>query len=139
MSLVNLTPHDIDVLEKDSNKVVFTIPRRDSTGIRREEVRTLETTINDEIQIYQIGYKDINGLPPSERGVFFIVSMLIAQSCPERNDLVFPGEICRDSSGKILGCYNFSRLETKQPHLFARWHFAVCMLIFFLLIQVIFH
>ncbi len=43
------------------------------------------------------------GLPTPEEGVVFVVSALVAEACPERTDLAYPGEAVRDSDGVIIG------------------------------------
>jgi hypothetical protein len=39
--------------------------------------------------------------------VFYIVSSLVAAACPERTDLLVPGNAVRDADGKIIGCKCF--------------------------------
>jgi hypothetical protein len=43
------------------------------------------------------------GLPEPEDGVVLVVSALVAEAAPEREDLAYPGEAIRDSDGKIVG------------------------------------
>lgn len=49
------------------------------------------------------------GLPAVEPGTTLVVSRLIVDACPERTDLVSPGEAIRDADGKIVGADGFSR------------------------------
>ena len=42
-------------------------------------------------------------MPPKTAGIVYIVSALVAEACPDRDDLVYPGEAIRDKNGRIVG------------------------------------
>ena len=60
----------------------------------------------DGIQFVKKTYGKVAGLPDKEDGVMYIVSMMVRQALPNRNDLASPGDIIRDEYGQITGCLN---------------------------------
>lgn len=60
--------------------------------------------------IYRMAPREIIGLPDPKPGTYYIVSKMLAQACPERKDLIFPGTVVRDESGDVVGCIDFSRV-----------------------------
>lgn len=54
-------------------------------------------------------YGEVTGLPEPEPGVLLIVSMLVQQACPGRDDLVIPSGVIRDDAGVIIGCRSLGR------------------------------
>lgn len=55
-------------------------------------------------------YGEVVGLPDPIEGTIYIVSALVAQLTKDRNDLYLPGNIVRDSRGKIIGCLNLCKI-----------------------------
>jgi len=64
----------------------------------------------DGFLIYQWTPREIIGLPNPKPGTFYIVSKNVAQACPKREDLIFPGTLVRDEENHIVGCIDFSRV-----------------------------
>ena len=60
--------------------------------------------------IYRRFTEDIVNLPDPKPGTYYIVSKRLAQACPERKDLIFPGTVVRDADGHIVGYIDFSRV-----------------------------
>ena len=56
---------------------------------------------------------NFNGVTPcceaGPVGVFFIISQIIKSACPDRDDLLVPAEVVRDSAGNIIGCRSLGR------------------------------
>jgi hypothetical protein len=53
------------------------------------------------------------GLPDEEEDTLFLVSGLVRMACPNRPDLVSPGEPVRDDKGRVIGCRGL--VENKYP------------------------
>jgi hypothetical protein len=53
---------------------------------------------------------EIVNLPEPKPDTCYIVSKILAQACPEREDLIFPGTVVRDADGHVVGCIDFSRV-----------------------------
>ena len=102
-TLVNLTPHMINVLHADGS--IQNIP---SSGLARcAEQRIAVDSVNG-INLYAVSYGDVSGLPAQVDDTFYIVSMPVRLALPERKDLLSPGELVRDQDGKPVGCKGFA-------------------------------
>ena len=73
----------------------------------------------DGILIYRWFTEEIVNLPEPELDVFCIVSKMVAQACPERQDLIFPGTVVygtpkgsrwMSADDHVVGCIGFSRV-----------------------------
>ena len=64
----------------------------------------------DGILIYWSSPDEIVNLPEPKPGTYYIVSKMVAQACPKRKDLIFPGTVVRNESGYVVGCVDFSRV-----------------------------
>lgn len=53
---------------------------------------------------------EIVNLPEPKPETYYIVSKIVAQACPERKDLIFPGTLVHDADGHVVGCIDFSRV-----------------------------
>lgn len=49
----------------------------------------------------------VRNLPAPRPEVLLVVPRLIAESCPQRDDLVYPDRLVRDAAGQIVGCRAF--------------------------------
>jgi hypothetical protein len=98
MTFKNLTPHAIHIVDGPTIEASGTVARcRQSTVPVRDHggVALVHTT-----------YGEVDGLPGPETGVVYLVSALVRAAAPERDDLASPGDLVRDSEGKIVGCRN---------------------------------
>ena len=64
----------------------------------------------DGILVFRWVPDDIVNLPDPKPGTYYIVSKMIAQACPEREDFIFPGTLVRDAEDHVVGCIDFSRV-----------------------------
>ena len=120
----NYTPHDVNVLEEkycifnDKTKsycvkdeeysILHTFT---SQGVARCSLREEKISDIEGIPIVKNFYGAVYGLPDEEKGLFYIVSILVAQSLSGlRHDLIVPSRIVRDCTGKIIGCLAFSQV-----------------------------
>lgn len=60
---------------------------------------------------------DVEGLPPPQAGTRYIVSILVAERLPARDDLVVPGDQTRDGEGKITGARSLKPAREASPAL----------------------
>ena len=102
-TLVNLTPHMINVLHADGS--IQNIPS--SGSARCAEQRIIVDNV-DGIDLYEVAYGDVSGLPKQVEDTFYIVSMPVRLALPTRKDLLSPGELVRDTEGKPIGCKGFA-------------------------------
>lgn len=109
MKVINLTPHAINVCD-ELGTVIKSYP---STGNARVNTEFRELLQIDGVPAKSVSYSETQGLPPREDGVFYLVSMVVAQANPGRADLfspnTAPGEVVRDAAGQIVGVKSFAR------------------------------
>ena len=110
MTIKNLTPHAINVMNKD-NDIVATIP---SGGIARASQKTEFSHMLDRFYIVRNTYGEPEGLPEYEEGVYYIVSLITANSARAcgrtTNDLLLTSDLVRNEQGQIIGCREFAIL-----------------------------
>lgn len=96
---INLTPHTINIIVNDETTVV------EPSGVIARVAMTQEliNTING-IPVYHNSYGKPEGLPEPKKGVYYIVSALLAQAVPEREDVLITSNPIRDPEGRIIGC-----------------------------------
>jgi len=108
--LVNLTPHEIRVVGEDGEERLVIPP---SGKVAR--VRTEQTTVGqvNNIPVVRTMYGDVEGLPEPSENTLYIVSTLVAQAVPYRDDVVAPDTspngVVRDEEGRIIGVKRFQR------------------------------
>jgi hypothetical protein len=97
---INLTPHDIHFV--DANGMRYQTVT--ATGMIARVNTWSETigTVNGVPYIRTV-YGDVMGLPEPKAGVLYLVSSLVCEHTPGRNDLYYPTAIIKDDFGKIIG------------------------------------
>ena len=103
--VVNCTPHPVTIVE--NGVVVRTIPS--SGEVARLSVSTEPAGVVLGIPITRTVFGEPVGLPEPKLGTCYIVSQLVKNALPERDDLVVPAEVVRDAAGNIVGCRSLGR------------------------------
>lgn len=118
--IINLTPHDCHFL---IGNATYTIPRSGT------EARVLTETFNPDtlpvtFEVSISGFATyeqadvpiacrklgaVTGLPGEQPGTFYLVSTMVADAVPWREDVVVPGELVRDEQGRPVGCRGLYR------------------------------
>ena len=94
--VVNLTPHAIQVVGYEE------IP---ASGVApRVAMKTKAAGFITGLPISTTEYGEVQGLPEKMEGVYLIVSKMLKDACPDRDDLLYPAELVRDDKGNIIGC-----------------------------------
>jgi len=99
MDFINLTPHDVNC-----NGRIFP---KSAIVARCSSQSTVVQTV-DGIDLCKTEFGEVQDLPAPSDDTFYIVSALVRSACPERKDLVSPGDLLRDAEGKVIGCKNFN-------------------------------
>jgi hypothetical protein len=115
--IINLTPHAITLLNKETDEVIATIPYS-GTEARVSETNTVIGKING-IALVKKEFGEIAGLPDFKEGVYYIVSLPTANAAKAHGrttqDLLVTNDPKRvrneDGSTTIAGCYSFSIIE----------------------------
>ena len=122
MRIINLTPHSIVILDPSNcvldpktrsykcsgdPVVLRTIPA--SGVVTRVSTSEVEKEPVNGIPTFAVEFGDVEGLPPSEEGTFYIVSAICKNAAPDRRDLLVPTHMCRNEEGQPIGCLGFAR------------------------------
>ena len=101
--LINLTPHTVTV-----GSVVIK-PTEPAARVSSTTTVVGVIAFDDfEIEIIETHYGQVENLPEPNGKDSFIVSRMVKDRVPERNDVLVPGELVRDEEGRIVGCKNLS-------------------------------
>lgn len=104
--IINLTPHTVTVLRENEGPIEY--PPSGMVA-RCATKRRVIGSLNG-IPINRTEFGEVYGLPEPAPGVYYIVSALVAQALPQRNDLLIPDDVVRDEAGRIVGCRAFARV-----------------------------
>lgn len=108
MLFVNLTPHDVVVVDKNGTKTVYS----KSGKVARVIENVILTEEIDGITVAVTSMDVVEGLPDPKEGVIYITSMPVAQMV-KRNDVVSPdtgpNSAIRDDQGMIKAVMRLRR------------------------------
>lgn len=111
--IINTTPHPLVVFDDDGNEIL-NIPKA-SSPFRLDEKLADDGEINNVPVVEKTFLKADD--PFSDPEACYYVSFPVAQSFPEKSNLLFAGEIVRDEDGRIKGIKSFARLSSPKPDL----------------------
>lgn len=126
--LVNLTPHEVVLELGDGRRLRFpaagVVPR---LLLEEECVETLRVIDPERVDAPQAGV-DVPlavgtrmlgiepPLPPAVPGTLLITSRVVAEYCPDRDDLVWPDDLLRDDDGRVVAARRLARrAPTRAP------------------------
>ena len=95
MKFVNLTPHQITVAGR-AFPASGDIARVTTTSTPMGEVAGIPITVTVT--------GDVMGLPAAKANTLYLVSAMVRLACPNRGDVLSPGALVRDDSGRVIGC-----------------------------------
>jgi hypothetical protein len=104
MNIINLTPHKISIFKGDILVRTF-----ESEGVARATQTSAIVDSIDGIDVCRNVYGEVTGLPEQQPNTLYIVSKIVMDACPDRNDLLIPNDSVRDENGQIVGCRSFAR------------------------------
>lgn len=132
--IINCTPHDVAIYGPDECYMYnVSLCLREGNEkypeplsvypAAKESARAIYEPIvagrADRCLIYRRAPREIIGLPEPKAGTYYIVSKMVAQACPKRKDLIFPGTVVRgtpkgsrwmSADDHVVGCIDFSRV-----------------------------
>lgn len=106
-TIINLTPHAINILSADNQPVVTIEPS--GSLARLSTSRECIGTING-IPVNATIMGELTGLPDPEPGVVYVVSLAAAKAVPDRDDVFVTDDAVRDEAGRIIGCRALARV-----------------------------
>ena len=123
--IINCMPHDVDIytpsgcymrdgcLYRRDDEIEFPQPFRTYPAAKeptRANFAQIYAGMADGILIFRWIPDEIVNLPEPKPGTYYIVPKMLAQACPERTDLIFPGMLVFDADDNVVGCIDFSRV-----------------------------
>ena len=63
----------------------------------------------NKIPFYESFYGEAENLPEKDDNNVYIVSKMVVDAFPERDDIYYPGELLRDDKGNIIGSIGLTR------------------------------
>lgn len=105
ISIVNLTPHAVNVVDGDGN-VVNTFPPSGSVSRCAQTTKVVGDVNGIPVTASQFGA--VMDLPEPSPDARYIVSRLVLSAACGRQDLLVPNELVRDGEGNIVGCKSFA-------------------------------
>ena len=111
MEIKNFTPHEVNIFTSECVKFA-------SVGsVRLSQNTEAVGNINfgkDLIRITKTMFGKTIGLPERKKDTIYIVSNLVCQANPDRDDFYIPNESVRDKKGRIIGCKSLSQNPYKR-------------------------
>lgn len=107
MRILNLTPHTVSVLHNNGEVVTFPV-HGEAPRVSYDD--HMACNIGDFSVSVRCGIEAVEGLPDEEEGVFFIVSSMVREACPQRRDLLTPDsgpDAVRNGKGHVLYVLRF--------------------------------
>jgi hypothetical protein len=111
--LINLTPHPIRVFGP-RDELVAELPCTATPARRDEDIRPSGELLvgRTSVPLLTLQYGPVLDLPEPRPNTCFVVSRIIADACPDRDDLIVPSDLVRDEHGNPIGCRAFARGAT---------------------------
>lgn len=110
MQLINYTKHWIQIWQDD--KFMLAIQPQPEPLRCKENYELLEKieAYGKSVEIGLLSYSSYVELPLPEKDTLLIVSVLVAQQYPWRQDLVVPYDLVHNQEGSIIGCRKLVRV-----------------------------
>lgn len=107
MKLINLTPHDINVVADGTTVILETIPV--SGVVARVGMEEEDLGRDGNIRFVRVRPGRPVNVPEPRPGTLFIVSRAVQEALPERHDLIVPTHMVKSPDRRtIIGCAAFS-------------------------------
>lgn len=106
VKIYNLTGHTVNIWNREETGIILSI-LPEMFVPRCRQVTNTEAMVEFrgvEIPFTRTIYGKVLDLPDEEPGVYYIVSKIIAERCPERADLKIVNGLVRGINGEVIGC-----------------------------------
>lgn len=108
MRLVNLTPHDITLVGAWGTLVVPHEAAPARVAAKSVPAGTVALDGGASIPVTSTDFGAVEGLPQPTDEVVYLVSRIVKDRVPGRNDVMVPADMVRDAGGRIVGCRGLS-------------------------------
>ena len=105
MMIVNLTPHPINLMPAGPDGPTVTIPPSGLVArcaVDRVQVDTV-TVDGVSVPVNKTQFGTVSDLPDPQPDTIYVVSALVAQAVPDRQDVFIVDDAVRDDQGRIIG------------------------------------
>lgn len=105
LNIINLTPHVINLMPEGADGPTITISPSGLVArcaVERVEVDAV-TVDGIFVPVNRTLFGEVSGLPDPQPNTIFVVSALVAQAVPERQDVFVVDDAVRDDQGRIIG------------------------------------
>ncbi len=105
MRIVNLTPHALNLMPQGPDGPTVTIPPSGPVArcaVYRVQVDTV-TVDGITVPVNQTRFGEVSGLPEPQPDTIYVVSALVAQAVPDRQDVFIVDDAVRDEQGRVIG------------------------------------
>jgi len=109
MKIVNLTPHTLNLFVGDKELQIPPSGIIARCEVTRQQVGII-TVDGIEIPVNRTVFGKVENLPEPQEGVVYVVSALVAQAVPDREDVFIPDDTMRDEQGRIIGARALARV-----------------------------
>jgi hypothetical protein len=108
--LVNLTTHDVTVIDEDGDVILNIRPSGDVARTTKLREKIFQIYVDHAIvPVNETSLSSVHNLPPMRDNTFYIVSHRTYEAAGRRADLLVVDESVRDSDGKTIGCRALAR------------------------------
>lgn len=114
MDLVNLTPHQVDLLLDGGEHLVLPKCTQPLRLIEHQVGEAVALALNGtSVRLLSIDIAGAEALPRRLPDVLYVVPQLVARSYPERDDFVYPVDLRRDEAGNVTGAAAIARVAVR--------------------------
>lgn len=111
--IVNLIPHEVNILDSSARVIkTFAAASLNECVSVKYKKRVFESI--DTFPIFNYEVASVVNLPDPVPNTYFIVSSLVAEALPHRNDLLVVAGVVRERSGRVVGCTHLARYEHRR-------------------------
>jgi len=105
MKIINLTPHPLNLMPEGSDGPMVTIPPSGLVARCAVDRVQVDTVAVDGIAVpvNQTRFGEVSDLPDPQPDTIYVVSALVAQAVPDRQDVFIVDDAVRDEQGRIIG------------------------------------
>ena len=111
--IMNLTPHELSI-ERCNGEMLCVPPSGQVARVAVENNFQGELQLKGEddniniVSLYRSVYGKVEGLPEPKDNYRYIVSRMVKDRVPDREDVYVPGAPIRDWGGEVIGCHGLS-------------------------------
>lgn len=107
--MLNRTEHQVTIYNTIGIETPDMVLEKYAGEPIRVSCESRKVDVIEGIDIYEVVYGEVTGLPEFEEGVYYVVSAMVRQALPHRKDLLSPGQLIRNEAGQPVGCLGLVR------------------------------